>query len=112
MIFKLSENEGAWRETVLHTFCAEDGCADGASPSGALALDSGGDLFGTTSAGGLNDGVLFRLGKNFRVVHNFCSTCVDGGEPNGLVLQASGIFAGTAVAGGKKGGGTVFEFRP
>jgi uncharacterized repeat protein (TIGR03803 family) len=48
-------------ETVLHTFCAEPGCTDGAVPLGVI-VDRAGNLFGTTQRGGnKNDGVVFEL---------------------------------------------------
>jgi uncharacterized protein (TIGR03437 family) len=37
--------------TTLHSFCSQEGCADGSSPGG-LAQATNGTLYGTTSAGG------------------------------------------------------------
>lgn len=44
---------GGWTETVLHNF---GNGKDGSNPIGTLILDSTGDLYGTTSAGGLYGG--------------------------------------------------------
>lgn len=45
---------------VLHAFCAEAGCADGASPTEDLIRDGRGDVFGTTPNGGAgNNGVVY-----------------------------------------------------
>jgi uncharacterized repeat protein (TIGR03803 family) len=47
---------------LLHSFCQIDACADGALPSGALAIDGVGNMFGATAKGGTNSGgVVFRL---------------------------------------------------
>jgi uncharacterized repeat protein (TIGR03803 family) len=53
--FELSPVSGNWSESVLYTFCQTD-CADGAYPYGSLIFDSFGNLFGTTNAGGTNNG--------------------------------------------------------
>jgi uncharacterized repeat protein (TIGR03803 family) len=57
-VFELSPNlNGTWSETVLHTFT---GVPDGAVPwVGALISDSAGNLYGTTSAGGIATGCPF-----------------------------------------------------
>jgi uncharacterized repeat protein (TIGR03803 family) len=53
------------RLTLLHSFCAAAGICpdrDGAYPRGGLVQDTNGDLYGTTTEGGLNGlGTVFRL---------------------------------------------------
>ena len=49
-VFELSPSNGGWTYTVLHYFTDDHG--DGGLPSGALALDAHGNLYGTTSTGG------------------------------------------------------------
>jgi uncharacterized repeat protein (TIGR03803 family) len=44
----LPSTGGAWSSTVLETF----DYTDGGHPAGSLILDSSGNLYGTTSAGG------------------------------------------------------------
>jgi uncharacterized repeat protein (TIGR03803 family) len=39
-------------ETVLHSCCSQTNCKDGEMPVAGAILDSSGDLYGTTSAGG------------------------------------------------------------
>ena len=52
-------------ETVLHVFCSESNCNDGAYPLSGLAIDEGGNLFGATVGGGSTGyGVIFELEKN------------------------------------------------
>ena len=58
-VFKLTRSNGAWTYTSLHEFTGGD---DGGTPFGNLSLDSNGNLYGTTYAGGLNgNGVVFEL---------------------------------------------------
>jgi uncharacterized repeat protein (TIGR03803 family) len=41
---------------VLYSFCAQPNCADGALPLSGVVLDASGNLFGTTSYRGANNG--------------------------------------------------------
>lgn len=108
-VFKLSPNgAGGWSDTVLHSFC---GAADGTVPTGAVVVDSAGNVFGTTTGAGSGTcGTVFAVNAtSFRVLHSF--TCEnDGGMPvAGLTLGKSGVLYGTASGGGTSGGGVVFE---
>ncbi len=49
-VFKLTPSNGAWTETVLQNFSFDDG--GGAYPFSGVTLDSSGNIYGTTSAGG------------------------------------------------------------
>jgi hypothetical protein len=52
------------KENVIHYFCQQANCTDGYSPQGGLIQDKSGNLYGTTSGGGvngLNEGTLFEL---------------------------------------------------
>lgn len=49
-VFKLTRNGGGWSFTDLHDFT---GGADGANPIGNVTLDQSGNMYGTTSAGGI-----------------------------------------------------------
>jgi uncharacterized repeat protein (TIGR03803 family) len=113
---------GRWHYTLLHDFCEQENCPDGDLPNG-LALDSQGNLLGTTYAGGTNDsGVIFNIVPNgassaYQVLYNFCSqsNCADGEAPDaGLTIDSRGNREGTTRYGGDKtnddqGGGTVFR---
>jgi uncharacterized repeat protein (TIGR03803 family) len=57
VVFKLSQSGNRWTETRLHSF---DG-KDGADPYGGLIDDQQGGLYGTTSGGIQNFGVVFRI---------------------------------------------------
>lgn len=58
-VFKLARANGAWSFTDLHDFA---GGNDGASPYGSVAVDSNGNIFGTTNeGGGQNQGIVFEI---------------------------------------------------
>jgi len=117
--------KGKWVETLLYTFNGADGC----SPVGGLIFDASGNLYGTTSGGGVNGygyGTVFELSPGSggtwteTVLYSFCSIsgCADGATPlDGLVQDAAGNLYGTTEYGGTcqtyyLGCGTVFELTP
>jgi uncharacterized repeat protein (TIGR03803 family) len=58
-IYKLSNVNGKWQETVLHSFANG---TDGASPYGSVLVDSSGNVFGTAQSGGAYGyGVLYEI---------------------------------------------------
>lgn len=104
-------------ETVLYSFCAQAGCADGAGPNGNLIWDAKGDLLGTTEGGGNSGcscGTVFMLspsGGTWKetVVYSFQGGA-DGAEPTaGMIWDKGGNLYGTTAGGGTTGLGTVFE---
>ncbi len=57
-VFKLTNSGGVWTETDLHSFRGPDG----ANPYSSVVLDTSGNLYGTTSAGGAHgDGVVWQI---------------------------------------------------
>jgi uncharacterized repeat protein (TIGR03803 family) len=90
--------------------------ADGINPSyGSLAMDSSGNLYGTTTFGGANNfGTVFELvsspaGYSERVLYSFAGG-TDGVNPfAGLVMDSAGNLYGTTNGGGANNSGTVFE---
>src|ERR1051326_8602528 len=118
---------GTWTYTLLYTFCSVSNCQDGWGPSGTLLIDSAGNLYGTTGAGGTADGgVIFELSLdagvwNETVLYDFCmfgqdGICPDGENPrSGVVFDNVGNLLGTTWYGGSSdlsGGGTVFKLSP
>jgi len=59
VVFKLTPKG---KQTVLHSFCALNGCADGAFPDAGLIFGPKGNLYGTTVNGGAyNAGLVFKF---------------------------------------------------
>ena len=115
VVFKLTPSGGSWSESVLYTFT---GGADGASPWAGVTLDSAGNLYGTTSAGGSSsNGTVYELspsggGWTEKTLHSF-QRLPDGGSPYaGLIFDRSGNLYGATQYGGSGGGGTVYELSP
>jgi uncharacterized repeat protein (TIGR03803 family) len=109
----------AAQETVLYSF---QGATDGSDPKANLVADSAGNLYGTTSVGGIyGHGVVFELAANGTetVLYAFCSRskCVDGAYPSaGLIRDRKGFLYGTTSGyyNGQNfvGFGNVFEITP
>ena len=113
-VFELTPNgSGSWTEKLLRSFNCD---SDGASPNANLLLDAAGNLYGTTTYGGLNNaGVVFELsppqggGWTETVLHTF-GNGMDGANPySGLIFDAAGNLYGTTSGGGIHYWGTVFE---
>lgn len=104
-------------EIVLYSF---GGGSDGLCPDVGLVRDRAGNLYGTTSLGGINScfsgscGVVFKLAPDGTqtVLHSFAGGA-DGANPNGaLALDSKGNLYGTTLYDGAHGYGTVFKVTP
>ncbi len=120
-IFELTPNgDGTWAESVLHSFMDND--PDGDEPTGGLATDAAGNLYGTTALGGAyayDGGTVFELtpgsgGWSLTVLHSFPSSSADAIKPYaGLIMDKAGNLYGTAPYGGTNvDGGIVFKLTP
>jgi uncharacterized repeat protein (TIGR03803 family) len=123
-VFKLTPSPtGPWTETVLYSFGGYTN--DGVFPYAGLAIDGAGNLYGTTTSGGLGyAGTVFKLspGSNGQwaesILHSFTGYPNDGNYPYAsLVLDAIGNVYGTTEFGGSGscnsfGCGTIFELAP
>lgn len=100
--------------TTLYSF---QGGYDGAYPLAGLAVDSHGDFYGTTNAGGAFDwGTIFKLvaGGNESVLYAFDDSYgSEFGIPEASVtLDSSGDILTPVEQGGAYGCGVVFELTP
>jgi hypothetical protein len=105
MLTPPSQSGGSWTEQVLHTFV---GGYDSGWPSGTLAMDGHGALYGTTSyrqAGSTSWGTVFKLTPtksgvwDIAILHRFDGSS-DGWDPGSrLVLDSVGAVYGTALGG-------------
>lgn len=114
-VWKVSK-DGA--ETILHSFAG--GTSDGYLPLASVALDSKGNMYGTTQAGGAGScqngcGVLYKLSKSgaLTLLHSFEISGGDGAYPtSGVWVDPKGGLYGTAYDGGSYDLGTVWAYKP
>ena len=130
VVFELIPNGGKTHYSYqrLYSFCSLPSCSDGYYPASGLIADNAGNLYGTTSADGVNDaGTIFELlhgahGWKFKLLYRFCptGTCTDGDDPASATLaykgQTSGApydgvspLYGTTELGGAANGGIVYQ---
>jgi len=135
IVFELSPAvSGSWSETLLYSFTNANG--DGAFPYASLIFDGAGNLYGTTTQGGVTGkcgegknatcGTIFELSPSRtgiwteKTLYAFKGFKNDGGYPlAGLTMDTSGNLYGTTDVGGDAsnsqydlGFGTVFELSP
>jgi uncharacterized repeat protein (TIGR03803 family) len=102
----------------LHIFSAQLG----ADPNPGFAIDAAGNIYGTTSQGGANDGgTVFQVSSTgtITVLYSFGSSVNnldvsgDGDKPEGGILLApDGFLYGTTTDGGTSESGTLFRLNP
>ncbi len=131
-VFELSPQAGgSYQEATLWGLGA---CGDGSGPTGGLAIDSSGNIFGATGAGGTvggnascsgeGSGTVFELspqqggGYQESVLWSFGASD-DGVSPfGGVIVDSNGNVYGTTTEGGtyanqcESPAGTVFEVSP
>jgi uncharacterized repeat protein (TIGR03803 family) len=115
-VYKIS-SDGT--ETVLYSF--GNGASDGKYPQSNLVMDKSGNLYGTTTYGGLGsantgDGTVFEISASgvYSILYDFgAKGKIDGLNPAaGLTLNAQGHLYGTTAYGGANAHGTIFELIP
>lgn len=100
----------SWHETLLYSFA---GTPDGAGPSGELAFDGTGNLYGTTRSGGTGGefgGIVYELspaqgGWSETILYNF----PEGVPFGGVVRDEAGNLYGTTSYGGEYNDGIAYQ---
>src|SRR5258708_4572470 len=101
-------NSTGWKGRVRYNFTSLS------YPTGRLALDSKGNIYGIETSGG---GEVYQLvrsssGWTQNILHNFVGGN-DGQFPDsGLVADSAGNLYGATEGGGSNNNGTVFQFTP
>jgi uncharacterized repeat protein (TIGR03803 family) len=100
------------KEKVLYSFT---GGGDGSLPSGGLAMDAKGNLYGTTYVGGANGmGAVFKLTPRGTetVLHSFGGAGDAYNPEDPLTIDASGNLYSTTEFGGIADEGALFKVAP
>jgi uncharacterized repeat protein (TIGR03803 family) len=115
VIFKVTP---AGEETVIYTFNSKNnGCFE---PNNSLAIDTAGNLYGSTSHGGgeFGQGCVYRFSPDaaLTVLHVFGannSGTAGGAYPlAGVTLDAQGNIYGVTTLGGYDNAGTIYRITP
>ncbi len=103
----------AWLSTpargqTLTTIASFNG-TNGTTPSAGVMIDANGDIFGTTTSGGANNGgTVWEIAKGSSTITILASFSGPNG-PSGVTLDTNGDIFGTTTSGGANGDGTVWE---
>lgn len=115
VVYRLTDSNGKWKQTVIHNFNGNDG----SGPGSGVTFDKYGNLYGMTPTGGTyGAGVVFQMDPSsgnqwrFNVIHSFTGGVDGGGGSAGRLLIRNGRIYGVATTGGANGKGTVFELTP
>jgi uncharacterized repeat protein (TIGR03803 family) len=99
--------------TTLHSFAF----VDGAHPQAGLVQATNGNFYGTTTDGGAYSyGTVFKMTPQgeLTTLYSFCAptSCADGANPQGALIQATDGNLYGATSGPGYGGGTLFKITP
>jgi len=132
-IVELSPSQNGWQQSLVYTF---KGAPDGEAPTGNLAIDGAGNIYGTTGVGGtghcgigssIGCGTVYKLtpsasGWTETVLYSFPGGPEGYFPLSGVVLDSAGNLYGTTNFGGGGncigsrgnvvGCGVVFEVTP
>ncbi len=114
-----------WTQTIVYEFNPLNLPRDGYFPNGGIVFDTAGNLYGTTSSGGIyGQGTVYEItpsggGWVENAIYDFGGGG-DGGAPNaGMVIDQAGNLYGTTYMGGdptcylnEDSCGVVFELSP
>ncbi len=111
-VFTLIPSDGAWVQSVLHSFT---GGYDGGCPKSGVVLDAAGNVYGTAYDGGTHgEGLVYQAtpSGSETVLYSFTGGS-DGSLPTaGVIFDSSGNLYGATAQGGAGGSGVVFELSP
>lgn len=119
-VFRLTPSNKSWNFTVLHRFFDHKqnwlwGPFTG--PWSKMAIDTAGNLYGTTTGAGCEQtvcsGIVFKIRSgdwSYSLVYQF--TGEDAWAPCGITLGPNGKLYGTTKVGGAYGRGVIFEITP
>jgi len=96
---------------TLTTLQSLGGANEGIYPYAGLIQAASGDLYGTTSQGGVNaEGTVFQIGPTGSLTTVYAFGLIHGSQPwAGLAQTANGDLYGTTNKGGRYNYGTVFR---
>jgi uncharacterized repeat protein (TIGR03803 family) len=99
--------------TLADTFLNND---DESDPTGSIALDASGNIYGTAGiVGGTTDGLVYEVpagGGAVATVGIFDMSGAEGSNPLGGVVLDNGAIYGAAQSGGTNNDGDVFQVAP
>jgi uncharacterized repeat protein (TIGR03803 family) len=128
-VFELSYTAATgWTEKVMYTFQGAYG-DDGSSPTARLIFDGSGNIYGTTSTGGMFNrncteidygpgcGTVFELtpsasGWNETILYKFIGGAKGGSSPSGLVFDQQGNLYGPLDNAAASDYGAIFKLAP
>jgi uncharacterized repeat protein (TIGR03803 family) len=118
-VYRLSLQNGSWKESVLHSFTGTNGDGSGMYYVGLIG-DKSRDIYGTTAFGGTNGtGTVWELvyskssnSYSEKILYSFGA--ISSGDANypygGLVMDGAGTLYGTTEQGGStQNSGAVFK---
>ena len=124
-VFRLTNNNGTWTESLLYSFPGEYQGPDGDLPGSGVVIDGAGNIYGTTQAGGAYGiGAVYELSPQAdgtyteQVIFSFDGTHGNRGNSTPVFGPAASFAGGaeaarrlyaTAAQGGSNGCGVVFE---
>lgn len=114
--FKMTPSNGGWTESLIYRFMGEN---DGWHPYAGLAIDTAGNLYGTTYEGGAGGGgtvdQLTPSGSGWTesTLYSFSMNGPAGYSMlNGVILDSAGNLYGATPYGAAGGVGAAFELTP
>ena len=113
VVYQLMPSNGSYTFQVLYSFLSD---SDFEGPLGIPAIDSNGNVYGTTWSQGGPGGNIFELtpangGWIYTDLHDFDYD--DGANPaDGPTLDPSGNLYGTASGGGTRAAGVIWQLTP